>query len=80
MLSILLFVVLWWFSQKQRPMGKVAALFLMGYGSLRFFAENFREPDDFLGFLQLGMTMGQWLCVPMILAGVLIWFWPLNKK
>ncbi len=43
---------------------------LVGYGSLRFVAEYFREPDDFLGLLSLGMSMGQWLCVPMVLAGV----------
>ena len=32
-------------------------------------AEYFREPDSFLGLLALNMSMGQWLCVPMVLAG-----------
>ena len=41
-------------------------MFLIGYGVLRFIAEYFREPDDFLGLLALDMSMGQWLCVPMI--------------
>jgi phosphatidylglycerol:prolipoprotein diacylglycerol transferase len=36
---------------------------------LRSTSEFFREPDAFLGFLSFGMTMGQWLCVPMILLG-----------
>jgi len=40
----------------------------------RFVAEFFREPDAHLGLLSLGMSMGQWLCIPMIVAGlVLAW-------
>jgi phosphatidylglycerol:prolipoprotein diacylglycerol transferase len=49
--------------------GQVSAPFLIGYGVLRFVAEYFREPDSFLGLLALGMSMGQWLCLPMIAAG-----------
>ena len=40
------------------------------YGVLRFVAEYFREPDSFLGLLALGLSMGQWLCLPMVAAGV----------
>ncbi len=47
--------------------------FLFGYGVFRFVAEYFREPDSFLGLLALDMSMGQWLCVPMIALGALIW-------
>jgi phosphatidylglycerol:prolipoprotein diacylglycerol transferase len=46
---------------------------LLGYGFFRFVAEFFREPDAHLGLLSLGMSMGQWLCVPMMLGGVLLW-------
>ena len=49
---------------------RVSAVFLIGYGVMRFIAEYFREPDDFLGLLALNMSMGQWLCVPMIVFGV----------
>ena len=38
-------------------------MFLLGYGVLRFIVEFAREPDAFLGFLALGLTMGQWLCL-----------------
>lgn len=69
--GLLLFLLLWWYGRKPRPLGAVAAWFLIGYGSFRFIAEYFREPDDFLGLLALNMSMGQWLCVPMIGAGVL---------
>ena len=55
--------------------GKVSGLFMLGYGVFRFIAEYFREPDDFLGLLALNMSMGQWLCVPMIVGGLVIYAW-----
>ncbi len=73
--GLLLFVFLWLYARKPRKMGEVSAAFLVGYGVLRFVAEFFREPDDFLGILALGMSMGQWLCLPMIAAGVVLWIW-----
>jgi phosphatidylglycerol:prolipoprotein diacylglycerol transferase len=72
--GLLLFVLLWWYARKPRGRGQVAAAFVFGYGVLRFVAEYFREPDSFLGLLALNMSMGQWLCVPMILAGALLWW------
>jgi phosphatidylglycerol---prolipoprotein diacylglyceryl transferase len=68
--GVLLFVLLWIFASKSRPLGHVAGAGLVGYGVFRFIAEFFREPDSFLGFLSLGMTMGQWLSVPMVLLGI----------
>lgn len=73
--GLLLFAVLWWFSREKRPRGQVASLFLLGYGIARFVAEFAREPDDFMGFLALGLSMGQWLSVPMILVGTFgLWY------
>ncbi len=73
--GLLLFVLLWFYSARQRPTGQVSGAFLFGYGVFRFIAEYFREPDAYLGLLALGMSMGQWLCVPMILGGALLWAW-----
>jgi phosphatidylglycerol:prolipoprotein diacylglycerol transferase len=73
--GLLLFALLWWYGQRERARGQVAAAFLVGYGVLRFVAEFFREPDSFLGILALGMSMGQWLCLPMVAAGVALWVW-----
>ena len=42
--GLLLFAVLWFFARKDRPIGQVSAVFLMGYGIFRFVAEFFREP------------------------------------
>jgi phosphatidylglycerol---prolipoprotein diacylglyceryl transferase len=73
--GLLLFALLWWYGQRERARGQVAAAFLIGYGVLRFVAEFFREPDSFLGLLAGGMSMGQWLCLPMVAAGVALWLW-----
>lgn len=73
-----LFVILWFFSSKKRPEGQVTSVFLMGYGIFRFLVEYTREPDDYLGFLALGLSMGQWLSLPMILAGIVLYVW--SKK
>jgi len=78
--GLLLFVVLWIYAKKPRGLGQVSGAFLVGYGSLRFVAEYFREPDDFLGLLALHLSMGQWLCVPMVLAGVAMWLWGRDRQ
>jgi phosphatidylglycerol:prolipoprotein diacylglycerol transferase len=72
--GVALFCILWWFSRKERIIGAVSALFLIGYGCFRFLAEFTREPDDYLGLLQLGLSMGQWLSLPMIVMGIWMWF------
>ena len=73
--GVVLFVVLWLYARKPRGLGQVSGAFLIGYGVVRFTSEFFREPDDFLGLLSLGLSMGQWLCVPMIAAGAALWAW-----
>jgi phosphatidylglycerol:prolipoprotein diacylglycerol transferase len=73
--GLLLFVLLWWYASKPRARGQVASAFVFGYGVFRFIAEYFREPDSFLGLLALNMSMGQWLCVPMIVLGAALWWW-----
>ena len=75
-----LFALLWWFSSRPRPRMQVSALFLVGYGAFRFIGEFAREPDAFLGFLALGLSMGQWLSLPMIAAGLLLFFWSRRRS
>jgi phosphatidylglycerol:prolipoprotein diacylglycerol transferase len=55
-------------------------VFLVGYGVLRFLVEYTREPDDFLGFLALGLTMGQWLSLPMVLGGIVMLVWAYGRR
>ena len=77
--GLLLFEILWTYASRHRPMGAVSGLFLLGYGVLRFVAEFAREPDNFLGYLALGLTMGQWLSVPMIVAGLAMMVWAYRR-
>ena len=68
--GVLLFIILWLYSARPRPTGAVAGLFLVGYGAFRFIVEYFREPDAHIGLYQIGLSQGQLLCLPMILAGL----------
>jgi len=70
--GIVLFLILWIYSSKPRATGTISAMFLIGYGSFRFLAEFTREPDDYLGLLSMGLSMGQWLSLPMIVIGVMM--------
>ncbi len=78
--GLLLFILLWLYARKERKPGQVAAVFLFGYGVFRYIAEFFREPDAHLGLLSLGMSMGQWLCIPMIVGGAGLWVWAQRQK
>ena len=52
--------------------GRLSGIFLLGYGTARIIAEFFREPDEHLGFLFGGITMGQLLCIPMLILGAFL--------
>ena len=68
--GFLLFIVLWWFTRRPRPVMAASGLFLLGYGIGRFAVEFVREPDAHLGYLAFDwVTMGQVLTAPMMLAG-----------
>lgn len=77
--GFLLFVVLWCLTRRPRPVGAASAVFLLGYGIARFIVEFAREPDDFLGLLALNLSMGQWLSLPMIIAGALLLIWSYQR-
>ncbi|HHA18722.1 MAG TPA: prolipoprotein diacylglyceryl transferase, partial [Methylophaga sp.] len=69
--GLALFIILWWYSAKPKPLGAVSGLFLLGYGLFRFIIEFVRIPDQQYGYLALDwLTMGQILSLPMIFLGV----------
>ena len=78
--GVLLFVIVWIFARKPRPTGAVSAVFLVGYGLLRFLVEYTREPDNFLGLLALGLSMGQWLSLPMVGGGIVMLIWAYRPR
>ena len=68
-----LFAILWYAAYRTRALhrpGYIGGLFLVGYGLARTIGEMFREPDAHLGFLLSGITMGQLLSLPLIIAGI----------
>jgi len=77
--GLVMFIVLWLYSSKPRATGAVSGWFLILYGVFRFVVEFAREPDGHLGFIAFNwLTMGQLLSLPMIIAGILLW-WLANK-
>jgi len=66
-----LLYVLWKIFPKIRD--HAMALYLIGYGTARFFIEFFREPDAHIGLNALAMSRGQILCAIMILSGIALW-------
>ena len=70
--GLLLFVLLWFYSARERPRGAVSGMFLIGYGVLRSAAEFFREPDAGVFGLSYTVSMGQWLSLPMIAVGIFL--------
>lgn len=71
----LLFVILWWFSSKPRPVRAVSGMFALFYGIFRFMIEFVRLPDAHIGYLAWGwLTMGQILSIPLMIIGLfLLW-------
>jgi phosphatidylglycerol:prolipoprotein diacylglycerol transferase len=71
--GIFLFVILWSIRKIKIPNGAMLALYLIGYGIVRFFIEYFREPDAHLGFVLFSFSMGQILCLLMVATGILLY-------
>ncbi len=78
--GLLLFVILWWYSAKPRPVSAVSGAFLIGYGSFRFIAEYFREPDAGIFGQSYFISMGQWLSLPMVVAGLVMIYLAYRNK
>ena len=71
--GLLLFIILWWFSSKPRPIMAISGLFLFGYGIFRFIVEFIRVPDSHIGYLAFDfVTMGMLLSIPTILFGFIL--------
>jgi len=73
--GLLLFVILWLFTAKQRTIGYSSAVFLIFYGIFRIGIEFFRLPDAQIGYLAWNwLTLGQVLSLPMLLIGFWIFY------
>ncbi|MGA2525788.1 MAG: prolipoprotein diacylglyceryl transferase [Smithellaceae bacterium] len=73
--GIVLFILLWLIRKKKMFDGFFIGIYICGYGFVRFFIEFFREPDSQLGFVLGPLSMGQVLCILMMMAGIAIIIW-----
>ncbi len=75
--GIVLFLILLWATHKKlwlQRRGVVAGLFLLFYAIFRIALETVRNPDEGLENLPLGLTMGMYLSIPMLLIGAwMVW-------
>ncbi len=80
-LLIVMLLLFWKTRARFRP-GLLAGVFTMGIGAARFFNEFFREPDEQLADLvrQTGLSMGQWLSIPLIVTGSIVVIYALTRR
>ncbi|MHA7841065.1 MAG: prolipoprotein diacylglyceryl transferase [Gammaproteobacteria bacterium] len=72
--GVVLFLIIWCYTAKPKPVGAASGLFLICYGIFRCFSEFFRQPDIQWGYLAWHwVTMGQLLSIPMVFLGVFLW-------
>lgn len=80
--GIILFLILYFYAKSPRQTGQVSAMFLLGYGTIRFIMELFRNPDPYAQWVvdATGLSLGQWYCVPMLIAGIIIYAMAIRSK
>ncbi len=78
--GLFLFLVLWSLRRKPWAPGTKLALFMVLYGTIRFFIEFFRQPDVGVSLFWGWMTRGQFFCLLMVLAGGFLWGWRRGRK
>ena len=73
---------LFWLTRARYRPGLLAGVFTLGMGIARFVNEFFREPDQQLAdfAMRTGLSMGQWLTIPLILTGLIVVLYALRKK
>lgn len=79
--GMVLFIILWLFSRKERPTMAISGIFALGYGAFRTFVEFYRLPDPHIGYLAFGwLTMGMLLSAPLVVVGIILLLYSYNKK
>ena len=81
LLLIVLLVLFWTTKARYRP-GLLVGIFTLGIGLARFVNEFFREPDAQLAdfAIQTGLSMGQWLTLPLILTGLIVTLYAVRNE
>jgi phosphatidylglycerol:prolipoprotein diacylglycerol transferase len=79
---LVIMLALFWLTRARYRPGLLAGVFTLGMGAARFVNEFFREPDQQLAdfAMRTGLSMGQWLTIPLILIGLIVVLYALRKK
>jgi len=79
---LVIMLLLFWFTRARYRPGLLAGVFTLGMGCARFINEFFREPDQQLAdfAMRTGLSMGQWLTIPLILTGLIVVLYALRRK
>ena len=82
LLLLIVMMLLFWKTRARYRPGLLVGIFTLGMGCARFFNEFFREPDAQLAdfAVQTGLSMGQWLSVPLILIGLIVTIYAVTRK
>ena len=73
--GLLLFIILWFYTEKKRTAGLSSSVFLILYAIFRIGIEFFRLPDSQIGYLAWNwLTLGQVLSIPMLLIGCWLFY------
>lgn len=82
LLLLVVLLLLFWSTRARFRPGLIVGVFTLGMGCARFFNEFFREPDEQLADLvvQTGLSMGQWLSIPLIVIGLIVVIYALTRK
>lgn len=72
--GLVLFAIVWPLRKKKLFTGFISGLYIFGYGFFRFFIEFYREPDEHLGFVLGSLSMGQVLCIAMMIGAGVLWY------
>ncbi|RNJ61473.1 MAG: prolipoprotein diacylglyceryl transferase [Porphyrobacter sp. IPPAS B-1204] len=79
---LVIMLALFWLTRARYRPGLLAGVFTLGMGTARFVNEFFREPDQQLAdfAMRTGLSMGQWLTIPLILTGLIVVLYALRSK
>lgn len=79
--GVVIFIILWAYTAKERPFLAPTGLIFFLYGSFRFFVEFYRVPDAHIGYVAFGwLTQGQILSTPMIVIGAILFLYANRNK
>ncbi len=81
LMVVIIMLCLFWLTRARFRTGVLVGTFTVVISIARFVVEFYRQPDAQLLWLQqdTGLSMGQWLSIPLIIAGLGLVAWSLSR-